>query len=112
MGMLKTNIKFFLALILSFFLLSTLNLPVSSAAEKAGSKCTTFGKTVVKGKTKLTCIKVTEYKWAAVPLKPAVASIYNPVLPGNKFRINLLQFEASTVNFDFGSGLFGSLVER
>ena len=101
--MLKTNIKFFSALVLSFFLLSTLILPVSSAAEKAGSKCTTFGKTVVKGKTKLTCVKVTEYKWVAVPLKPAVSSIYNPVLPGNKFKINSLEFQASTVNFDFGS---------
>ena len=103
MGKLKTNIKFFLALILSFFLLSTLNLPVSNAAEKAGSKCTTFGKTVVKGKTKLTCVKVTEFKWVAVPLKPIVSSVYNPVLPGNKFKINSLQFEASSVNFDFGS---------
>lgn len=101
--MLKTNIKFFLALVLSLFLLNTLILPPSSAVEKAGSKCTTFGKTVVKGKTKLTCVKVTEYKWTAVPLKPAVASIYNPVLPGNKFKINSLQFQASTVNFDFGN---------
>ena len=103
MGIFKTNIKFFLALVLSFFLLSTLILPASSAVEKAGSKCSTFGKTVVKGKTKLTCVKVTEYKWTAVPLKPAAASIYNPVLPGNKFKINSLQFQASTVNFDFGS---------
>lgn len=103
MELLKTNIKFFLALVLSFFLLGTLILPSSSAVEKAGSKCTTFGKTVVKGKVKLTCVKVTEYKWTAVLLKPAVASIYNPVLPGNKFKINLLQFQASTVNFDFGS---------
>ena len=103
MGIFKTNIKFFSALVLSFFLLSTVILPPSSAVEKAGSKCTTFGKTVIKGKTKLTCVKVTEYKWTAVPLKPAVSSIYNPVLPGNKFKINSLQFQASTVNFDFGS---------
>jgi hypothetical protein len=39
----------------------------------------------------------------AVPINPAVSSVYNPVLPGNKFKINSLQFEASFVNFDFGS---------
>jgi len=76
--------------------------PASHAAEKVGSKCSVFGKTVVKGKTKLTCVKVTEYKWVAAPIKPALASIYNPVLPGNKFKLNTLQFQAGPVNFDFG----------
>jgi hypothetical protein len=76
--------------------------PATHAAEKAGSKCSVFGKTVVKGKTKLTCVKVTEYKWVAAPMKPALASIYNPVLPGNKFKLNTLQFQAGPVNFDFG----------
>jgi hypothetical protein len=76
--------------------------PATHAVEKAGSKCTVFGKTVVKGKTKRTCVKVTEYKWGAAPIKPALASIYNPVLPGNKFKLNTLQFQAGPVNFDFG----------
>lgn len=76
--------------------------PASHAAEKVGSKCSVFGKTVVKGKTKLTCVKVTEYKWVAAPIKPALASIYNPVLPGNKFKLSTLQFQAGPVNFDFG----------
>lgn len=74
----------------------------AQAVEKAGSKCNTFGKTVVKGKTKLTCVKVTEYKWVAAPIKPALGSIYNPVIPGNKFKMNTLQFQAGPVNFDFG----------
>jgi hypothetical protein len=64
--------------------------PATYAAEKAGSKCAVFGKTVVQGKTKLTCVKVTEYKWVAAPVKPALASIYNPVLPGGKFKLNTL----------------------
>ena len=76
--------------------------PASHAAEKVGSKCSVFGKTVVKGKTKLTCVKVTEYKWVAAPINPPLASIYNPVLPGNKFKLNTLQFQAGPVNFDFG----------
>ena len=76
--------------------------PATHAVEKAGSKCTVFGKTVVKGKTKLTCVKVTEYKWVTAPIKPALASIYNPVLPGNKLKLNTLQFQAGPVNFDFG----------
>ena len=74
----------------------------AQGAETAGSKCTQLGKTVVKGKTKLTCVKVTEYKWAATPVKPALASIYNPVLPGNKFKVNTIQFQAGAVNFEFG----------
>ena len=74
----------------------------AQGAETAGSKCTTLGKTVVKGKVKLTCVKVTEYKWAATPVKPALASFYNPVLPGNKFKIGTIQFQAGTVNFEFG----------
>jgi hypothetical protein len=74
----------------------------AQGAETAGSKCTTLGKTLVKGKIKLTCVKVTEYKWAATPVKPALASIYNPVLPGNKFKVNTIQFQAGAVNFEFG----------
>jgi len=74
----------------------------AQGAETAGSKCTTLGKTVVKGKVKLTCVKVTEYKWAATPVKPALASFYNPVPSGNKFKIGTIQFQAGTVNFEFG----------
>ncbi len=96
--------NFRIALVMSILisLLSTSLITNAQAVEKAGSKCTAFGKTVVKGKTKLTCVKVTEYKWVAAPVKPAIASIYNPVLPGNKFKINTLQFQAGPVNFDFG----------
>ena len=74
----------------------------AQAAETAGSKCTALGKTVVKGKTKLTCVQVTEFKWVATPVKPALASIYNPVLPGRKLSFNSLQFQTDKVNFDFG----------
>ncbi len=94
------RIAFVMSILIS--LLSTPLITNAQAVEKAGSKCTAFGKTVVKGKTKLTCVKVTEYKWVAAPVKPAIASIYNPVLPGNKFKINTLQFQAGPVNFDFG----------
>lgn len=74
----------------------------AQGAETAGSKCTTLGKTVVKGKIKLTCVKVTEYKWAATPVKAALASFSNPVPPGNKFKVNTIQFQAGAVNFEFG----------
>ncbi len=96
--------NFRIALVMSILisLLSTSLITNAQSVEKAGSKCTAFGKTVVKGKTKLTCVKVTEFKWVAAPVKPAIASIYNPVLPGNKFKINTLQFQAGPVNFDFG----------
>ncbi len=94
------RIAFVMSILIS--LLSTPLITNAQAVEKVGSKCTAFGKTVVKGKTKLTCVKVTEYKWVAAPVKPAIASIYNPVLPGNKFKINTLQFQAGPVNFDFG----------
>ena len=88
--------------ILTIFWLVSITVPVTHAVEKPGAKCTVFGKTVVKGKTKLTCVKVTEYKWVAAPIKPAIGSIYNPVLPGKSFKINTLQFQAGPVNFDFG----------
>ncbi len=94
------RIAFVMSILIGF--LSTPLITTAQAVEKAGSKCTAFGKTVVKGKTKLTCVKVTEYKWVAAPVKPAIASIYNPVLPGNKFKVNTLQFQAGPVNFDFG----------
>jgi len=74
-----------LIVLISIFSLSSIMLPATHAVEKAGAKCTTFGKTVVKGKTKLTCVKVTEYKWVVAPIKPAVGTIYNPVLPGKSF---------------------------
>jgi hypothetical protein len=76
--------------------------PATYAVEKAGAKCATFGKTVIKGKTKLTCVKVTEYKWVAAPIKPALGTIYNPVLPGGKLTVKQLQFQTGAVNFDFG----------
>lgn len=100
----RSKAKFHASLIVlvTIFSLTSTMVPVTHAVEKAGAKCTAFGKTVVKGKTKLTCIKVTEYKWVAAPVKPAVGSIYNPVLPGNRLRINTLQFQAGPVNFDFG----------
>ena len=94
------RIAFVMSILIGF--LSTPLINSAQAVEKAGSKCTAFGKTVVKGKTKLTCVKVTEYKWVAAPVKPAIASIYNPVLPGNKFKVNTLQLQAGPVNFDFG----------
>jgi hypothetical protein len=100
----KIKLRFRAAFVISILisLLTSTIVPASFAAEKAGSTCTVFGKTIVKGKTKLTCVKVTEYKWATAPVKPALASIYNPVLPGNKFKVNSLQFQAGPVNFDFG----------
>ena len=91
----------FLVLV-AIMLLGSILVQPAQGAETAGSKCTQLGKTVVKGKTKLTCVKVTEYKWAATPVKPALASIYNPVLPGNKFKVNTIQFQAGAVNFEFG----------
>lgn len=94
------RVAFVIAILISLLTITTA--PTSFAVEKAGSKCSVFGKTVVKGKTKLTCVKVTEYKWVAAPIKPALASVYNPVLPGNKFKLNSLQFQAGLVNFDFG----------
>lgn len=94
------RIAFVMSILIGF--LSTPLITTAQAVEKVGSKCTAFGKTVVKGKTKLTCVKVTEYKWVAAPVKPAIASIYNPVLPGNKFKVNTLQFQAGPINFDFG----------
>jgi hypothetical protein len=98
----KSNFRYLFAFALSVSLLTLTMTPVTHAVEKAGAKCTAFGKTVVKGKTKLTCVKVTEYKWVAAPVKPALASVYNPVVPGNRFKINTLQFQAGPVNFDFG----------
>ena len=77
-------------------------MPGAIAAEKVGSKCAMFGKTVIQGKNKLTCIKVTEYKWVSTPIKPPLASVFNPVQPGSKFKISTLQFQAKSVNFDFG----------
>lgn len=91
-----------LIFVISITLLTSGMVSTSYAVEKAGSKCTTFGKTVVKGKSKLTCVKVTEYKWVAVPVKPVLASIYNPILPGNRFKLDSLQFQAGPINFDFG----------
>lgn len=88
--------------VVSITLLTSGMVATSHAVEKAGSKCTTFGKTVVKGKSKLTCVKVTEYKWVAAPVKPVLASIYNPVMPGNRFKLNTLQLQAGPVDFDFG----------
>ena len=98
----KLHSKVTFVIAMSISLLTTPSAPSTFAAEKVGSKCTAFGKTVVKGKVRLTCVKVTEYKWVAAPVKPALASIYNPVLPGNKFKVNTLQFQAGPVNFDFG----------
>ncbi|MCX6456988.1 MAG: hypothetical protein NTV90_05240 [Actinobacteria bacterium] len=98
----KPNFRSALVAFLAVILITGVMAPSTKAAETAGSKCTTLGKTVVKGKIKLTCIKVTEYKWAASPVKPALASIYNPVLPGNKFKIGTIQFQAGAVNFEFG----------
>lgn len=74
----------------------------SVAAEKAGQKCTSFGKSVVKGKTKLTCVRVTEYKWTATPIKPPLGSVFNPVNPGVKLKLNSLAFQTGQVNFEFG----------
>ena len=98
----KARIKVIGAIAITCLFLASTTAPTANAIEKAGSKCTAFGKTVVKGKTKLTCIKVTEYKWVPTPGKPALASIYNPVLPGSKYKVNNLQFQAGAVNFDFG----------
>lgn len=84
---------------------SLMTMPVTHAAEMAGSKCTTFGKTVVKGKTKLTCVKVTEYKWVAAPIKPALSTIYNPVPSARKFNVGSLQFQTDKVDFDFGDAV-------
>ncbi len=102
MKKIKARIKATSAIALTCLLLASTTGPTANAIEKAGSKCTAFGKTVVKGKTKLTCVKVTEYKWVPTPGKPALASIYNPVLPGGKFKVNSLQFQAGAVNFNFG----------
>ena len=88
--------------ILTIFWLVSITVPVTHAVEKPGAKCTVFGKTVVKGKTKLTCVKVTEYKWVAAPIKPALGTIYNPVVAGSSFKVNTLQIQAGPVNFDFG----------
>lgn len=96
------NLFWILAL---FIFLIALNVAISSpgsAAEKAGAKCTTFGKSLIQGKIKLTCVRVSEYKWVATPIKPTLGSVYNPILPGAKFKIDLLQFQSGTVNFEFG----------
>jgi hypothetical protein len=98
----KAKFRSLLIVLLTIFSLSSTMVPTVHAVEKAGAKCTAFGKTVTKGKTKLTCVKVTEYKWVVVPAKPALSTINNPVLPGRKFKINTLQFQTGTVNFDFG----------
>lgn len=98
----KPNFRSVVLVILTIILISATIAPSAKAAETAGSKCTTFGKTIVKGKVKLTCVKVTEFKWVATPVKPALASVYNPVLPGGKFKINTLQLQAGAVNFEFG----------
>jgi hypothetical protein len=73
------------------------------AAVKVGTKCSTIGKTVIVGKDKLTCAKVSEYKWVATPIKPVVGSVFNPVQPGSKLKINSLVFQTGEVNFDFGN---------
>lgn len=88
--------------LIAITILNSTNLLPTHASEKVGAKCTAFGKTVVKGGTKLTCVKITEYKWVAAPIKPALSTIYNPVLPGKKFTINTLQFQTDKVDFDFG----------
>lgn len=98
----KTRSRKFLIVMLAIFWLASMTVPVTHAVEKPGAKCTVFGKTVVKGKTKLTCVKVTEYKWVAAPIKPALGTIYNPVVAGSSFKVNALQFQAGPVNFDFG----------
>jgi len=98
----KTGSRKFLIVMLTIFWLASITVPVTHAVEKPGAKCTVFGKTVVKGKTKLTCVKVTEYKWVAAPIKPALGTVYNPVIAGNRFKVNALQFQAGPVNFDFG----------
>ena len=91
----------FLVLI-ALVLLGSILSQSAQGAETAGSKCTTLGKTVVKGKVKLTCVKVIEYKWAPTPVKPPLASFYNPVPASNKFKIGTIQFQVGTVNFEFG----------
>lgn len=98
----KAKFRTSLVVLIAIFSLSSIMVPATHAVEKAGAKCTAFGKTVVKGKTKLTCVKVTEYKWVSAPVKPALGSIYNPVLPGRKLSFNSLQFQTDKVNFDFG----------
>ncbi len=122
----KPKFRSSLIVMVAIFLLSSTIVPATHAVEKAGAKCTAFGKTVVKGKTKLTCVKITEYKWVAAPVKPALGTIFNPVLPGGRLKVNLLQFQTGAVNFDFGdevcrenafnegckfSGTLGSLVD-
>lgn len=98
----KTRSHKFLIVMLAIFWLASITSPVTHAVEKPGAKCTVFGKTVVKGKTKLTCVKITEYKWVAAPVKPSVGSISNPVISGKNFKIDTLQFQTGPVNFDFG----------
>ena len=98
----KRNFRSAFLAVLTVILIGGGLVPTANAAETAGSKCATFGKTIVKGKIKLTCVKVTEYKWVATPVKPALASVYNPVPPGGKYKIGTLQLQAGAVNFEFG----------
>ena len=98
----KAKFRSSLIVLVAIFSLSATMVPATHAVEKAGAKCTAFGKTVVKGKTKLTCVKVTEYKWVVAPVKPALSTINNPVPPGRKFKVNTLEFQTDKVNFDFG----------
>lgn len=101
----KARFHSLLVVLIVIFSLSSTVLPATHAVEKAGAKCPTAGKTVVQGKTKLTCTKVTEYKWVAAPIRAVLGSKQNPVLPGGKFKINTLQFQAGPVNFNFGDEL-------
>lgn len=101
----KEKLHRLLLLLLLIFSLSTTVVPASHAVEKAGAKCTAAGKTVVQGKTKLTCTRVTEYKWVATPIRSALGTKENPVIPGSKFKINTLQFQAGAVDFNFGDEL-------
>ena len=100
----RSSVKFRSSVVALLTIVSLNMLPILAphATEKAGAKCTEFGKTVVKGKAKLTCVKITEYKWVAAPIKPVLSTIYNPVLPGKKFIVNNLQFQTDKVDFDFG----------
>ena len=98
----KAKFRSSLIVLFVIFLISSTIVPATHAVEKAGAKCTAVGKTVVKGKTKLTCVKVTEYKWVVAPVKPALSTINNPVPPGRKFKVNTLEFQTDKVNFDFG----------
>ena len=101
----KARFRSSLVVLIAIFSLSATMVTAAQAVEKAGAKCTAAGKTVVQGKTKLTCTKVTEYKWVAAPIRSALGTKANPVIPGSKFKINTLQFQAGPVDFNFGDEL-------